>query len=45
MKKEFPILEFDNASNAIIEPKKVIQKIDLPEQVVICFFNDVIERT
>lgn len=44
MKKEFPILEFDDTSNAIIEPKKIIQRIDIPEHVVICFFNDVIER-
>ena len=26
MKKEFPILEFDNTRNAIIEPKKIIQR-------------------
>lgn len=44
MKKEFPILEYDNSINAIIEPKKIIQKIDIPENVVICFFNDVIKR-
>lgn len=44
MKKEFPILEFDDTSNAIIEPKKIIQRIDIPEHVVMCFFNDVIER-
>lgn len=44
MEKEFPILEFDDTVNAIIEPKKIIQKIDIPENVVICFFNDVIER-
>jgi uridine phosphorylase len=44
MKKEFPILEFDETINAILEPKKIIQRVDIPEQVVICFFNDVIER-
>jgi len=44
MKKEFPILEFDDSINAIIEPKKIIKIIDIPENVVICFFNDVIER-
>lgn len=43
MKKEFPILEFDSAS-ALIEPGKLISKIDMPENVVICFFNDVITR-
>lgn len=44
MKNEFPILEFDHTINAVIEPKKIIQRIDIPEHVVICFFNDVIER-
>lgn len=44
MKREFPILEFDSSTNAIIEPKKIIQRIDIPEYVVMCFFNDVIER-
>jgi len=44
MNKGFPILEFDDTTNAVIEPKKIIQKIDIPEQVIICFFNDVIER-
>lgn len=44
LEMEFPILEFDDTSNAVIEPQKVIQKIDIPEHVVICFFNDVIER-
>jgi uridine phosphorylase len=44
MKKEFPILEFDSNRNAIIEPHKVIEKIDIPENTVICFFQDVIEK-
>jgi uridine phosphorylase len=44
LKKEFPILEFDDKRNAIIEPNKIIQKIDMPEHVVLCFFHDVIER-
>jgi uridine phosphorylase len=44
MRREFPILEFDDVTIAVIEPKKIIQKIDIPENVVICFFNDVIER-
>lgn len=43
MKKEFPILEFDSAEG-IIEPGKLISRIDMPENVVICFFNDVINR-
>lgn len=43
MKREFPILEFDNDKSAIIEPHKLIKEIDIPKNAVICFFNDVIE--
>jgi purine-nucleoside phosphorylase len=39
---EFPILEFDPAQEAIIEPGKVIAPGDVPEHCVICFFADVI---
>ena len=42
--KEFPILEFDEQANAVIEPKNVIQKISMPQNIVICFFMDVIEK-
>ncbi len=42
MKKEFPILEYDPSPNAVIDPDKVISRLDIPENVVICFFNDVI---
>lgn len=44
MRDVFPILEFDDSKQAIIEPSRIIQKIDMPEHVVLCFFNDVIER-
>jgi len=44
MKKEFPILEFDGTKNAILEPKNIIKRVDIPKHVVICFFNNVIER-
>lgn len=44
MKSEFPILEFDPADNAIIDPKKEIKAIDIPEHCVICFFQDVINK-
>lgn len=44
MKKEFPILEFDNNRSAVLEPHNLIQEIDIPKNAVICFFNDVIER-
>lgn len=38
----YPILEFDPAQDAIIEPRKVIAPQDVPEHCVICFFADVI---
>lgn len=40
---DFPILEFDPAQEAIIEPGKVIAPGDVPEHCVICFFADVID--
>ncbi len=39
-----PILEFDPAPTAVIEPGEVIDPIDVPRRVVLCFFNDVIEK-
>lgn len=42
--KEFPILEFDGASENIIEPSKVVKKIDMPGQVIMCFYSEVIEK-
>ncbi len=44
MKKEFPILEFDPEKKAIINPKKEIKAIDIPERCVVCFFQDIINR-
>ncbi|UCE05163.1 MAG: nucleoside phosphorylase [bacterium] len=44
MKKEYPILEFDPGKNALINPKKEIKAIDIPERCVICFFQDVINK-
>jgi uridine phosphorylase len=39
-----PILEFDPSPTAIIEPNVVIDPIDVPPHVVLCFFQDVIEK-
>ncbi|GFZ33310.1 purine-nucleoside phosphorylase [Clostridium zeae] len=44
IKKEFPILEFDGVSANIIEPSKFIQKIDMSDRVVMCFYSEVIEK-
>jgi len=40
--KDFPILEFDPARRAIIEPSEQISPSDVPEHCVPCFFGDVI---
>lgn len=39
-----PILEFDHALEAVLEPKRLIKPIDIPERAVVCFFQDVITR-
>jgi uridine phosphorylase len=39
-----PILEFDDAPTAVIEPNEVIDPIDIPDHAVLCFFQDVIEK-
>ncbi len=44
LKKDFPILEFDPALRAKIEPSDTIKKRDVPEYCVITFFGDVIKR-
>jgi len=40
----YPILEFDPAPEAFIEPSKVIRPRDLPEHCVITFFKEVVEK-
>jgi uridine phosphorylase len=37
-----PILEFDPAREAVLEPHLAIEKFDLPQHVVLCFFRDAI---
>jgi uridine phosphorylase len=44
MQYPYPILEFDTALEAIIEPSKVIKPIDMPERVVLCFFQEVVSH-
>lgn len=39
----YPILEFDPTAEALIEPGKILRRLEqLPEHCVLCFFNDVI---
>ena len=44
MQQPYPILEFDPAPEALIEPARVIRAIDAPAHAVVCFFQDVITR-
>jgi uridine phosphorylase len=39
-----PILEFDPTIEAVIEPSAVIQRRDVPAHVVLCYFQEVIDR-
>ena len=40
----YPILEFDSAREAFIEPSKVVKPRYVPEHCVICFFKEVIDK-
>jgi uridine phosphorylase len=44
MNPNFPILEYDPAPEAFIEPTRVIRPQDVPEHCVICFFREVLEK-
>jgi uridine phosphorylase len=39
---DIPILEFDSANDAALDPHRLIERIDMPEHCVVCFFQDVI---
>jgi uridine phosphorylase len=40
----YPILEFDSAPEAFIEPSRIIRARDLPEHCIICFFREVLDK-
>ena len=44
MSLSYPILEFDEERDAVIEPSKAIKHRDVPEHCVICFFWETIEH-
>ena len=39
---DYPILEYDPAPAALIEPGELLAAIDIPEHCVLCFFQEVI---
>jgi uridine phosphorylase len=41
---DYPILEFDSAGEAMLEPTRLIQPRDVPDRAVVCFFQDVISK-
>lgn len=44
MSKDYPILEFDESREALIEPGKIIKPLEhMPERVVFCFFQEAIQ--
>ena len=43
-RREYPILEFDGALEAMLEPKRLINPGDVPEHAIACFFQDVISK-
>ncbi len=40
----YPILEYDAARRAYIEPSKAITPRDMPEHCVVCYFREVLEQ-
>ncbi len=44
MPATYPILEFDEEREAVIEPSKAIRHRDVPERCVVCYFRQTIEQ-
>jgi uridine phosphorylase len=44
IRNHFPILEFDETREAILEPSKLVDPEDVPEHCIICFFAEVIKQ-
>src|SRR6266702_4705201 len=44
MQHDYPILEFDSTLEAMLESRRIIKPIDIPEHAVACFFQDVITQ-
>jgi uridine phosphorylase len=40
----YPILEFDPSRTALLEPARLVQRADVAEACVLCFFQEVIAR-
>jgi len=42
MKQQYPILEHDTTRKAILEPSEILAPVDIAENCVLCFFQDVL---
>lgn len=40
----YPVIEFDPAPEAFIEPSKIIEPREMPEKVIACFFHEVVQK-
>jgi uridine phosphorylase len=45
MQDNLPILEYDSAREAVINPESIVKRIDFPKCAVACFFHEVIDKT
>ncbi len=43
LRRDYPVLEFDPATKAVINPWELLKPLGISEHVVICFFREVIE--
>jgi uridine phosphorylase len=43
MQAEYPILEFDPTREAVIEPSRCVEREDVPQHCVVCFFKEVMD--
>lgn len=43
IQREYPILEFDQEKQAMLEPHKLLKPINIPKKAIACFFQDVIQ--
>jgi uridine phosphorylase len=43
-RKKYPILEYDPAPRAVIEPSAIFKKIAISKHCVICFFKDIVDQ-
>lgn len=41
--RDYPILEYDDSREALIDPVRVYKRADIAEVCILCFFKDVIE--